>query len=259
MKTAKPKAHVSEKKKKQTKELEKLFTDWPVIAIVDMSGLPGAQLQKIRNNTKNELRILVTKKRLIKLAIEAIKEKKKNIADFEQCLTGIPGLIFTKLNPFKLYQLLLRNKSSASIKPGQLAPHDLIIPAGPTPFTPGPMIGELTSMGIKSGVEGGKIAIKQEFTAAKTGEPVNMKIASLLMKLGVEPIEIGLNLTAVYDEGIIFKKDVLAIDINSMLSKAIAEARALSLEQGIITKETIEELLSRANAQALSLKTETNT
>lgn len=279
----KPKPHVSEKKKKQIKELEKLFIEWPIIGIVDMSSLPGAQLQKIRNSTKKDFKILMAKKRLIKLAIENIKDKKKNIAELENYLEGIPALIFTKLNPFKLYSLVQKNKSNAPIKPGQLAPRDIVIPPGPTPFAPGPMIGEFTSMGIKSGVEAGKIAIKQEFSAAKEGQPVDAKIAGLLMKLGMEPMEIGLNVKAVYEDGDIFKKDVLAVDekeyfknivkaaswafnlaveagyptkqtIKLMLMKAARETKALAREAGIPTRDNVGELLSKAEAQASSLK-----
>ena len=54
-------------------------------------------------------------------------------------------LYFIYIKPY-----LEKSKSNAPAKPGQTAPSDLVLPAGETPFTPGPMIGELGQLGIKT-------------------------------------------------------------------------------------------------------------
>jgi len=65
----------------------------------------------------------------------------------------MPALLFTKENPFKLYNKLQKSKSSAPAKAGQTAPSEIVVPKGPTPFAPGPIIGELGALGIKTAVE----------------------------------------------------------------------------------------------------------
>src|SRR3989338_2085586 len=114
----------------------------------------------------------------------------------------MPALLLKKENPFSLYKILKKSKSSASAKAGQIAPRDIIVPAGPTPFTPGPVISEFAALGIKAGVEGGKVAVKQDTTACKEGKPINAPLASMLARLGIEPMEIGLNLVAVFENGV---------------------------------------------------------
>ena len=280
-------AHVSTRKKESVKRLEQLFLAYPIIGVVNLTGLPAAQFQKMRVSLRSKMVIYVTKKRLMKIALDKIKDKKQNIDKLKENLEGVPALIFTEENPFKLFKTLSKSKSATFAKPGQLAPRDLVIPAGPTPFGPGPIIGELGQLGIKAGIEGGKVVIKQEFTAAKQGAPISEKIASFLMKMGVTPVEIGLNLTAVYEAGSIFKQDVLAIDETVfeenmckavrwafnisveaayatkenrelLIGKAFKDAKAVAIEACILEKGVIEALVAKATMQSNSIKNEYN-
>lgn len=281
------KPHVSEKKKSDLKTLEKLLKDYPVIGIVDMSTLPGAQLQSMRIRLKDDMKIFMAKKRLIRIAIENVKKDMKGIDGLEKYLRGIPALLFTKQNPFKIFSIIKKNKTAAAAKAGQLAPVDIVLPAGPTPFGPGPVMGELGSFGIKCGIEGGKIAIKNDFVAAKKGEPIKDKIVGLLAKFGIKPMEIGLNVTAVFENGVVMESGLLDIDeakfigdisnaarwafnlsvesayitkdnSNLLVSKAFREARALAMERGILERDVIDAIIAMVSAQATTLKKEFN-
>ena len=142
------------------------------------------------------------------------------------------------------------------VKPGQIAPNDLIIEAGPTNFTPGPIIGELGQVGIIASVEDGKIAIKKDKVLVKEGEEIDDKKASILAKLGMEPMEIGLNLKVVYDDGTLYEKSVLDFDEDKLVNDikvAHQNAMGLALKIGYITKETIKLLIGKAAAQARAL------
>ncbi|MBW3022660.1 50S ribosomal protein L10 [Candidatus Woesearchaeota archaeon] len=281
------KAHVSEKKKSVVKKIEELLKKYPNIGVIDMTGLPCAQLQKLRKKLGDKMEILAAKKRLIKIAIENAKKNKKNLEKLEEHLKGTPALMGTSESPFKIYKIIQKSKSKAAAKAGDIAPIDLIIPAGPTQFGPGPIIGELGQAGIKASIEGGKVTIKADFTAAKQGAVITNKIVGLLAKFGIQPMEIGLNVVAIYENGDIFTSDVLSVDeqayidnitkaaswafnlaveagyftketVEVMLPKAFREAKALAIEQGILEKEVVEEILSKVNAQASSLKNELN-
>lgn len=149
----KHKAHVADNKKKEVKELAKLLKEYPIIGIVDLENLPSAQFQKIRKQLSNMMLARMSKLRLIRIAFEQAKNDIPGIEELSKKIQGMPAVVFTKDNPFRLAKSINKSKSSVPIKAGQKAPFDLIIPAGPTPFAPGPILSELGAAGIKAGIE----------------------------------------------------------------------------------------------------------
>jgi large subunit ribosomal protein L10 len=257
--------HVSKRKIQEVENIKELMKKYKVITIADLTGLPSANLQSIRNKLRGKIEIKVTKKSLINISIESFKEK--NLASLKPYLeNSIPVLIFSDEEPFKLFKLIKDNKAKAKAKPGQVSPMDLTISAGPTPFTPGPIIGELGAIGLQTSVEAGKIVIKKDKLVVKEGEIIKPEIASILGKLNIEPIEINLNVLAVYDNGIVYEKEVLDINIEEYINNiklAHNQAMLLAEEIGYISKDNVESLLTKAyrNALVLSkeLKIEVNT
>ena len=249
---------VNKEKIKKVERISKLMLDHPIIGIINMENLPAYQLQKMRSQLRGDVVILMAKKRLINFAIDKVKEKKKGIEKLKDYLKGMSALIFTSKDPFLLYKTLQKSKSKAPAKPGQVAPSDIIVKAGPTQFSPGPIISELASVGIKTSVESGKLSIKEDVVVVKEGETISDKVASVLSRLGVEPMEIGLNLLAVYDNGFIFTKDILSVDeeeYKNMIADTFIKARYLAVEVGYLCKEVIEELIKKAyiNAKAVAI------
>jgi len=274
------KAHVSEKKKEVVAEFAELIDKYPVIGVVNMANLPTKQLQNMRSTLRDGKTVLrMTKKRLMKIAFEKAKKDVKGLTEYFE---GMPALIFTEENPFKLYSTLQKSKSTAPAKAGQKAPRDIKVSAGPTSFAPGPIIGQLGKYKIKAGVEGGKIAIKEDAVVAKKGDVIDADLAGILSRLGIEPMEIGLNLTAVFENGSYFTSDVLHIDESEyaakfataysdsfnlavyaayptadtakvLVNKAYAAAIALALSQNILTDETAKHIIAKAHGEMLAL------
>jgi large subunit ribosomal protein L10 len=205
-------------KKDAVKEFAKLIEQYPIIGIVDMQGLPTPQLQVIRTKLRASVLLKMTKTSLLKLAIK--ESKKPGIAELEKHLKGMPAILFTKENPFKLFKVIKQNKSRAPAKAGQTANADIVIPAGPTGFAPGPVIGELGALKIKTMVEGGKISIKEPALVAKEGDVITAPLASMLVRLNILPMEVGLNMVAVYDDGMIYTKQVLDVDEEQIMSSS---------------------------------------
>ncbi len=250
-------AKVSEKKKQEVEQLTQLLKTEKIIGIIDLTNLPSAQFQKIKHKLKKDLRVRVSKKSLIKLAIEKAKDSRKNLEKLEEYLQNcMPALLFTNEDAFKVAKLLSKNKSSSPAKPGQIAPKDIVVEEGPTPFSPGPIIGELGAAGIKAAIEDGKVVIKQAATIVKKGEEITQSQADMLAKFGIEPMEIGLNIVAVYQDGDIFDAEVLSIDESEyieMIKTAAAEALNLAVYSAYPTKETVELLLQKAERESLAL------
>ncbi len=275
-------AHVSENKKKIVSEIVELINKYPIIGVVNMTNLPTKQVQVMRTKLRNKKNVLrMTKKTIMKIAFSQCN--KKNLAELEKYMEGtMPALVFSNENPFKLYSELQKTKSKAAAKAGQKAPKEIVVKAGPTPFSPGPVIGQLGKVGLKTGIEGGKIVIKQDSVVAKKGDTINAELAGILARLGVEPMEIGLDLLAVYENETIFTSDVLYVDekeysnkictaynesfnlavyaayptvdtIKTLLGKVHNDSKALAISRGILTSETTADIIKKAHLEMLSL------
>jgi large subunit ribosomal protein L10 len=279
-----PKAHVSKEKKEVVKKFTELVKKYPIVGSVNMEGLPTPQLQNMRAQLRNKVEIFMGKKRLMKIALQQAEKDNPGISKIIDYLKGMPALIFTSENPFTLYKTLQKNKSNAPAKAGQEAPNDVIVPAGPTGFAPGPIISELGGVGIKAGIENGKVIVKEDSKVISAGEEFSGKLASILARLGIEPMEIGLDLVATYEGGEIFTKDILAVDeqeyidaiqrdavaafnlamfinyptadtIVPMVSKAASDARNLAINGTVLEKDVIEAIVAKAQRQAQGVAT----
>ncbi|MEK6936737.1 MAG: 50S ribosomal protein L10 [Nanoarchaeota archaeon] len=251
-------ARVSEKKKQEVENIKDLVRNYNVLGILNLENLPADQFIKIKHKLTGKVKIRTTKKRLIKIAFSQLEKEKPGITKLNEMIKGSPALLMTNEDEFKLQKTLNKNKSSAFAKPGQTANKDIEIAAGPTQFTPGPMIGEFGQLGIKTQVLEGKIHIKENKLLVKEGEEINQKTASILSKLGIEPMEIGLNLILTFKNGEILTKEVLDIDEKEFLDslvQAYHEAINLAVNTSYLTKETIEIVLKKAQLEAMALET----
>ena len=147
-------------KKDIVSKVAKLLVEYPIIGTVNMENLPASALQNMRTQLRGKAELFMTKRRLMKVAFEEAEKSRKGINVLVEHLKGMPALLFTKENPFAIYKIIKKSKSKAAAKAGQIAPNDIVVKAGPTPFMPGPIIGELGQFRIKTGVENSKVAIK---------------------------------------------------------------------------------------------------
>lgn len=255
-----PKAkEVPKWKKKEVEKIRKLAETYPTIAIINLENLPTKQLQVIKKKLKDKIVTKITKKRFIKYAFEASSQERLN--NFVKHVTGTPGLLFSKLGAFELFKILKENRSSAPIKPGQIAPEDIWIPEGPTPFAPGPVISDFGKLGVKTSVEGGKIAVKKDTLVIKKGNKAPFEAVSILSRLGIEPMEIGISLTYVLENEEVYPAEVLDINMDTYLAnlkKAHLDAFTLSLELGVINSETVVHLIKKAFNEAKALSVSQN-
>lgn len=245
---------VSERKREAVRELSEELGKYPIIGMLDMFKLPGKQLQDIRDSLRGKAVIKMVKKNVMKIAIE--NSKIQGLETIEKHIKKQPALLLSDMNPFELAKIIQSSKSSAPAKPGDVASRDITIKEGPTSLKPGPVIGELQRVKIPAGVEGDKIVIKKDTVMVRGGEEVTKNVADVLMKLGVEPMEISLNLIAVFDQGTIYTKDILFVPAgkyeNDLIS-AHKNAFNLAMSVGLLTPETVPLLIAKAGKEALSL------
>lgn len=238
------------------KKIKDLAKSYSIVGIVDVLGLPAPQFQKIRASLNGKAEVLIVKKNLIKLTLNELEKNYKNISNLSENIQGIVGLIFTNENPFSLYKFVKKNKSSAPAKQGDIAPNDIVVSAGPTNFAPGPIIGELGAFKIKAGINAGKVEIKQDSVVAKSGDEISLKLAEILTRLGIEPMEVGLNIKAVYENQTIYLRDVLDVDEEAVILDIENEVKrcfALSVGLNYVTCDNVDYFISKGFRESLNL------
>ncbi|MBD3262838.1 50S ribosomal protein L10 [Candidatus Woesearchaeota archaeon] len=253
----KSKREVPEWKKEKVIEIRKLAEKYPTVAIIDLRGLPAKQLQLIRKKLKDKLAIKITKKILIKYAFK--NSSQDRLKKFAEYVKGSPGLIFTNIDGFKLFKILKENKRSAPIKPGQESPKEIKVKKGPTPFSPGPVISDFGALGIKTSVEEGKINVVRDTTVLKKGEEASSVAASILSRLGIEPIKIGINLTYILEGDEICPAETFDIDVDEYIDnikRAHLDSFKLATELGIINSETVIPLIKKSFNDAKTIAIE---
>lgn len=242
---------VQDWKKQKVKRIKDELKDAKVVGLVDLEMLPAKQLQQMKKSMQKNLRLVVTKKSILQRALK--DEKQERLLDN---LGRMPALILSSDNPFKLFKTLKQNQSSAYAKPGQTSPEDISVKEGPTDFGPGPMISEFGLMGVKTKLDKGKITILNDTVILKKGGLITPQQASFMQKMEIKPMRIGLKLVSVFEDGIIFSRDVLDIDEEQFMQNiklASQHAFNLSVETRVFTKENIELFLTQASNHAKNL------
>lgn len=271
--------HVADWKKEKVAELEELTNANEIIGIVNLADIPARQLQTMRKSLGDQAILKMSRKNFIKIALDNSNKEISGLADY---LEGQPAMVFTEMNPFKLFKILEDSKTEAPAKAGAIAPADIVVPAGDTSFPPGPILGELQQAGIPAKIDKGSIVVQEDATVVKEGEPVPKNVADVLTKLEIYPMEVGMDLLAVCEGDTIYTADVLKIDeeetlqtiatayqnainlsvnagiVNSesapiLIQKAATEAMNLAINANILTSETTDKILSKAYAQMLAV------
>lgn len=246
--------HVASWKKEEVENLKELIESHDVVGMANLSDIPAPQLQKMRRSLKDSAVVKMSRKTLMSLALS--ESKKENIADLEGHMEGQPAMIFTDMNPFKLYKILEASKTDAPAKAGSIAPADIVVPKGDTAFKPGPILGELQKVGIPAKIDKGKIVITNDKTIVAEGETISKEIASMLTRLEIFPMEVGIDLVAAYEDQTVYTSDVLTIDEEKTIAdvqKAFTQALNLSVNAVIFNKESVPVLLQNANTKAMNL------
>lgn len=270
-------------KAEEVDEIKDFMKQYDVVGVASLEKVRAAQLQELRRKLRDSAALRVVKNTLVKRAIAKLEEK-PGIENLEDYMAGSNVFLFTRLSPFKLALLLEKSRVTTTARAGDVAAFDVTVPAGNTGLPPGPIISQFGAVGIPTRIEAGSVWINRDTLVAKKGEVITARLASVLSKLGIKPVEIGLTLKAAYDDGLIIPEEQLLIDLGEMrrsleeaylyafnlslntaypLAENITfliqmvhqEAFTLALNAGVPNPATTSALISKAHAQMLSLST----
>jgi large subunit ribosomal protein L10 len=254
-------AHIAEWKHGEVSEITSLMTTHKIVGIVNIGGIPAPQLQQMRGRIRSKAQIRAAKNNLILKALDEAEAKVTGISALKEAVHGQAAVIATDVNPFALFREIKATRTKAPAKGGETASHDIEVQAGDTPFKPGPVVGELQKAGIPAAISEGKVIIKTDKVLVEAGQKISRELAQMLSRIDIYPIELGLNLHAVFENGSIYKPDVLDIDMDRFMGQlrtASLSALGLAMESGWANTQTIRPLLTKAYRSAYTLAVEKN-
>ncbi|MDC3298110.1 50S ribosomal protein L10 [Candidatus Poseidoniaceae archaeon] len=268
-------------KKNTVSDLTEMLQNGGTLAVIDIHGVPAGAMLGMRAGLRGKMSIQVAKKRLMKLAWEAAGN---DFADLEELYSSAvqPALLQTDMSSFQVFSELKKTEAGRAGKPGDVAPHDIIVEKMDTGMPPGPIVGELNSVGIPAKIVKGSVQIQKQVTILKEGEEFEGDLGMMLSKIGINPIVTGLRLCGTIEDGTRFQPTTLDIDYEqfesdlisfgagafnlacnirwfttqttpTLLSKASGEALAVALEAAIVTTDTLPHLIGRANRGAMGV------
>ncbi len=246
---------ILQEKAKAVEEIGSLIRKHKVIALANLRKVRAAQLQVLRKKLKADAYVRVIKNTLIRRAVTQVKDR-PNLEKLEEHLAGSTIFLFTDLNPFRLVLLLEKSKFKTTAKSGDVAAFDVIVPAGNTGQPPGPVISQLSAVGLKTRIESGSVWVNKDTLVVKKGEVISERLAAVLSKLGIKPVEAGLVLKAVYDDGVLLAEDQLRLDLGKTrtdVRDAYKAALYLSINSAYPMTENIKLLLQEAHHEAYRL------
>jgi len=245
--------NLPEWKREEVDDLVETIESYDSVGVVNIAGIPSRQLQSMRADLHPSTELRVSRNTLL---VRALEEVDDGIEALTEHITGQVGLIGTNDNPFALYKTLEASKTPAPINAGEVAPNDIVIPEGDTGVDPGPFVGELQQVGAAARIMEGSIQVTEDSTVLSAGEEVSDDLANVLSELGIEPKEVGLDLRAVFSEGVLFDPADLDIDVDAYrddVAAAAARARNLSVNASYPTATTASTLLAKARGEAKSV------
>ena len=242
-------------KKEAIAELQELLEKYPVIAAADLTKVRSSQIHELRKRLRDRVSMVVTKNNLLRKSVE-LSANQGRVGEFVKDLTGSNILLFTDVNPYNLIILLDKSKVRVPAKAGDIATGEITIPAGNTGIPPGPVISEFGEIKVQTRIEGGSIWVAKDSVVARKGDLITPKMASVLSKLGLKPMEAGLTLATAFDNGTILRSEDLVLDIGVYrqdVLNAVRNAFGLSLEAGYVTPENAPRILGKGMNEAIAI------
>ena len=238
-------------------QLEEYLTA-PVVALVDVSGIPARQMMEMRKSLRGRgVRVRMSRNRLLRRAIEAVAAKRPGLEKLADAFRKEQlALLSGDGSPFTISNLLKAAETMAPAKGGEVASADIVLEKGATPFPAGPIVGEFQQAGFPAAIEKGQIVIRKRHVAVAEGDSISAQVAAALAKLEIYPITMGMELLGAYDGQNFYPPEILDIDYDEFrgrLQSAVVGAFNLAMHTRWFSSATTVPLVVKARAEALAV------
>jgi len=249
--------------------LNKLLDTYSKVYFVTVNNVTSQQMHNVRKGLRGKGELLMGKNTLqkkvisLRAAAEGASSTDKTIFEKfvkEGLIVGNCGLIFTNDGLDTITDIITKNRIQAPARIGAISPVEVMIPAGNTGLEP-TMTSFFQALNIATKIAKGTVEIVSDKKVLSVGDKVDSSTAALLTKLKINPFFYGLELTTVWDDGVVFSAEDLSFTdskIEEVFGSAIGNMTALSLGAGIPTAASFPHLITDAfkNLLAASLATD---
>ncbi|KAB1199026.1 60S acidic ribosomal protein P0 [Morella rubra] len=247
----------AEKKISYDKKLCALLSDYSQILVVNSDNVGSNQLQNIRQGLRGDSVVLMGKNTMMKRSIRVLSQTTGNeaINNLIPLLVGNVGLIFTKGDLKEVREEVAKYKVGAPARVGLVAPVDVVVPPGNTGLDPS-QTSFFQVLNIPTKINKGTVEIITPVELIKKGDKVGSSEAALLAKLGIRPFSYGLVAVSVYDNGSVFRPEVLDLTEDDLLGKfaaGVSMVTSMSLAVSYPTLAAAPHMFVNAYKNALSI------
>jgi len=241
-------------------KVNQLVQDYTKNMIVEADHVGSNQMHQIRQTLRGKAIILMGKNTMIRKAVRAKIASDPRLEAFIPYVKGNVGFIFCKGDLQEVRNKIQENKVDAPAKAGSIAPKDVFVSAMNTGLEP-TMTSFFQALNIATKIVRGAIEIIADVHLLKVGEKVGSSEATLLTKLNIKPFSYGLRLLYVYDNGSVYKPEVLDLTDNDILARfrqGVQDIAAIGLQIGYPTVATVPHSLISGfkNVMAITLGTQ---
>lgn len=250
-------SNIPSEKKQAVQETVELINQYQIIAAADLTKVSSTMLQDMRKQLRGNHLFKVVKNTLMRISME--QAGKAGTQEFMESVSGPNVFLFTNGNPFKVAMELDANKVKVFAKSDDIAMDNIVLKAGNTGLSPGPLIGKFGVLSVRTRIESGNIWVVQDTTVRKKGEKIGDDLADLLSRMGIRASEMGLSIKAVWENGEVIPGESLILDLDeyrSKLEQAIGGAFKVAVEAAYATPETAPILLAKAVQEAIAVAVE---
>ncbi|AEA38731.1 60S acidic ribosomal protein P0 (nucleomorph) [Cryptomonas paramecium] len=214
-------------KSQQKAKFNYLFLKYNRVLLVDLTNVNSFQIQNCKKSFDKNSVLIFQKNSLIRKILKSYANNKQDIDLFCSFVSGNVGLIFSKLNPFEINEILESNKVYASPKLGQVSHCDVVIPAGQTEMLPD-STSLFQSLNIQTKIQKGQIEILSPVNLLKKGQKVGNFEFLLLQKLNIKPFSYKIAIKKILDHCMCY--DAYILDIKSEEVSKLAQTLINNLD-----------------------------
>ena len=240
-------------------DLVSLLKSGQTIGVIDIHGVPAGAMIDMRKGLRDSMNVQVAKKQLMRIAWQECGYEIEQLEALFAAATQ-PALVSSSVhNSFTMFTELKKTEAGRAAKPGDIAPHQIVVEKMDTGMPPGPIVGDLNSVGIPAKIMGGSVQIQKRTVVLEEGDVFEGEMGMMLSKIGINPIVTGLKLCGTIEDGVMFEPSTLDIDYEQFSSDLIGYAAgAFNLACNItwFTNQTMPTLVAKASGEALAVAVE---
>jgi large subunit ribosomal protein LP0 len=246
------------RKERYAGKLRKFLHEYKNALICTVDFVGSNQMQQVRSALRGKGEILMGKNTVIRKIVREEAVNNPKLQELLPLIQGNIGFCWTNGSLTDARKIITQNKVPAAAKVGNFAPEDVVIPPGPTGLDPG-QTAFFQALNISTKIARGSIEITTKIVLVKKGERVSASHVSLLSKLDLKPFAYGIQVTHAYENGSVYKAEVLDLSQDDLFQKwmrGVRHVAALSLAVGHPTAASLPHSIANAAKKLIAISLE---